>query len=186
MRVTRLLALGQHHDVQFACGGLHFLELRIRAIQRRIRELVRLIIFQKLRQELLAVDLTLRELFERRGPEFAHGWSGLIGRGKPEFRDVGVAIRRTMPQLENEFFIVFEHQRLGKAVKRRVGLILRKSLRGPAIARIVIERAFHIAILAGLAFDLRVRHGAFHEDVADLRAAFAAHLHFDVGEDELA
>jgi hypothetical protein len=51
MRVPRLLALGEHHDVQLACGGLHLLELRVRTIERGLRELIRLVILQKLRQQ---------------------------------------------------------------------------------------------------------------------------------------
>jgi hypothetical protein len=68
MRVARLLALGQHHDVQLARGGLHLLELRVRTIQRGFRELIRLVILQKLRQQPLALDLPCARFSSGAGP----------------------------------------------------------------------------------------------------------------------
>jgi hypothetical protein len=186
MRVPRLLALSQHHDIEFTRGGGDFFELRNGEIERGLSGLIGRVVFEKLSHQAPPICLTSGELLKRRGCQLTHRRSRLIGSEEPEFGNVGIAKGGAVTQFKDELFISLQHERLGQGIERGVDLFFRKALGRPSIPRVIIERAFDIAILTRFPLDLGIGNGGAHRDVADLRAALSPHLNLDVGEDELA
>ena len=88
------------------------------------------------------------ELFQRSRLNAANSVARLVRRRHAEAADVRVTEGRSVAQLEDEFLVRIEHERLGQREDGGARLLLVESLRGPAVARVVVEHALDVAVFA--------------------------------------
>ena len=91
-----------------------------------------------------------------------------------------------MLKRDDQLFVITKHQRFCQHIDSGVRLLIVRADGGPAIARIVIKRVLHVAVVTVfLLVGGEVGNGVADENVSHLSAAFAPGLQLDVREDEI-